>query len=230
MYAAIFLLGLAGSIHCAGMCGPLTLVAPVNRDYRMLMLRDMSIYHLFRIGVYAILGAIIGSVGQLFSISKIQMGAAILFGTLMVIWGLSYYLPLGREKVINGLGIDRIFVKLYNRYLTKSSKKNLAVMGILNGIIPCGLVYTAMAMAFLGGNIATGALQMLLFGLGTIPLLFGFQLGLGSRSLYSYLKTKGLTPALFMISGVFVIYKAMSIFIPKEASLLNTLVDPIMCH
>lgn len=230
MYEVIFLLGLAGSIHCSGMCGPLTLVAPVNREYRRLMLRDMSIYHISRIAVYALLGAIIGSMGQLFSISRFQSGTAVLFGILMVAWGLSYYLPLGRDRFMNAMGIDRIFVRLYNRYFTRSSAKNLVVLGMLNGILPCGLVYSAMAMAFLGGNLVSGALQMVVFGMGTIPLLFALQLGAGNRSIYTFFKQKGLTPALFMISGAFVIYKAISIYIPREAGLLNSMADPIMCH
>ncbi|HRD07478.1 MAG TPA: sulfite exporter TauE/SafE family protein, partial [Saprospiraceae bacterium] len=142
----------------------------------------------------------------------------------------SYYLPMGRDKLLNALGVDRLFVKLYNRYLSKTSRKNVAMLGLLNGLLPCGLVYSAMAMAFLGGNLWQGALQMILFGLGTMPLLYAFQLGLGNRSVLSFLKQRGLSPILFMLSGAFVIYKAVSIMVPREASLLNAVTDPIMCH
>jgi len=230
MYMAIFFLGLAGSLHCVGMCGPLTLIAPVSRQHRLGMLTDMTVYHASRISVYAIMGAIIGTVGQLFSISKFQTWTAAFFGALLVLWGLSYYLPLGRDKWLNALGVDRFFVKLYNRYLSKTSRKNVAMLGLLNGLLPCGLVYSAMAMAFLGGNLWQGAMQMVLFGLGTMPMLYAFQLGLGNRSVLSFLKQRGLSPILFMLSGAFVIYKALSIMVPKEASLLNAVTDPIMCH
>lgn len=230
MYTAIFFLGLAGSLHCVGMCGPLTLIAPVSRQHRMAMLADITVYHTSRILVYAIMGAIIGTVGQLFSISQLQIWTAAFFGVLLVLWGLSYYLPLGRDKWLNAVGADRLFVKLYNKYLSKTSRKNVAMLGLLNGILPCGLVYSAMAMAYLGGNLWQGALQMVLFGLGTMPLLYAFQLGLGNRSVLSFLKTRGLSPILFLLSGAFVIYKAVSIMVPKEASLLNAVTDPIMCH
>ena len=230
MYTTIFLLGLAGSLHCVGMCGPLSLVAPVSKEHRVAMLTDMSMYHLSRTAAYALMGAVIGSVGQLFAISKIQSYLAAFFGVLLVVWGLSYFLPLGREKWLNAIGIERVFVKLYNRYLSKSSRKNVAVLGLLNGILPCGLVYSAMAMAFLGSNLVQGAVQMMLFGLGTMPLLFAFQLGMGNKSVLTFLKRRGLSPILFIVSGSFVIYKALSIMVPKDASLLNAVADPIMCH
>ncbi|MBK7788186.1 MAG: sulfite exporter TauE/SafE family protein [Saprospiraceae bacterium] len=230
MYTAIFFLGLAGSLHCVGMCGPLTLIAPVNRLHRINMLADMTLYHAARVGVYALMGAIIGTAGQLFAISKVQSNLALVFGILLVLWGLSYYLPLGRQKFLDAFGMDRWFVKIYNRYLQHNSRKNVAILGALNGVLPCGLVYSAMAMAFLGGNLGTGALQMILFGLGTMPLLYAFQMGLANRSVFSFLKQRGLSPLLFVLSGAFVVYKAISIMVPKEASLLNAVADPIMCH
>ena len=107
MYTAIFFLGLAGSLHCVGMCGPLTLIAPVNRLHRINMLADMTLYHAARVGVYALMGAIIGTAGQLFAISKVQSNLALVFGILLVLWGLSYYLPLGRQKFLDAFGMDR---------------------------------------------------------------------------------------------------------------------------
>ncbi len=71
---------------------------------------------------------------------------------------------------------------------------------------------------------------MVLFGLGTMPLLFAFQLGMGNKSVLTFLKRRGLSPILFIVSGSFVIYKALSIMVPKDASLLNAVADPIMCH
>lgn len=230
MYTAIFLLGLAGSLHCVGMCGPLTLIAPVTRAHRSTMLADMTLYHASRIAVYAVMGAIVGSFGKLFAISKVQSSLALFFGILLVLWGLSYFFPMGRQKLVDAFGLDRWFIKLYNRYLQHTSKKNVAILGALNGVLPCGLVYSAMAMAFLGGDLGVGALQMVFFGMGTMPLLYAFQLGLANRSVFSFLKQRGLSPMLFVLSGAFVVYKALSIMVPREASLLNAVADPIMCH
>ena len=136
MFTTIFFLGLAGSLHCVGMCGPLTLIAPVNRTHRMSMLGDMTLYHAARVAVYALMGAIIGTAGQLFAISKVQSSLALFFGVLLVLWGLSYYLPLGRQKFLDTFGVDRWFVKIYNRYLQHTNRKNVAILAPLTAFCP----------------------------------------------------------------------------------------------
>jgi hypothetical protein len=112
--------------------------------------------------------------------------------------------------------MDRLFVKIYNRYIQHNSRKNVAILGALNGVLPCGLVYSAMAMAFLGGNLGTGALQMILFGLGTMPLLYAFQMGLANRSVFYFIKQRGISPLNFVLSGAFVVYKPLASWSPKK--------------
>ncbi|MBK8699334.1 MAG: sulfite exporter TauE/SafE family protein [Saprospiraceae bacterium] len=230
MAFTLLILGLAGSLHCMGMCGPLCLIAPVDKSSRNAVLLDTGLYHAGRIFIYMLLGGIIGSIGHLFAISKVQVWLSVLLGILLMLWGLSYYFGSFQQRFLDKLDVNRYFKKIYNRFLQKSSRKNVILLGMANGILPCGLVYSAMAMAFMDGSIPMGAIYMLLFGLATLPLLLVFQLGLGSRQSFMWLKRQNLTPVLFVISGVFVTYKSLSILVPRDASLWSSIVDPILCH
>ena len=227
MYAAIFL-GLAGSLHCVGMCGPLTLIAPCQDNTKLACPTDMTFYHASRISVYAIMGAIIGSVGQLFSISRFQTWTAAFFWVLLVYgdWVTTCQwvaTNCSTRWVLIG------FVKLYNRYLSKTSRKNVAMLGFAQR--PAALWPRIFCHGY---GISRGNLWRVRCKwsswLGHHALVIRLSIWItGSQSVLSFLKQRGLSPILFMLSGAFVIYKAVSIMVPRT-SLLNAVTDPIMCH
>lgn len=165
---AALTLGLAGSLHCLGMCGPLVLA--VHHSSTGHGKYDRIIYHLSRIAVYTILGVGTGILGKTLITFGFQRWLAIISGVLMLLFLLW---PIGKSKLgrFALTGFSGIKSKFQQALGTGGIKKQI-VLGALNGLLPCGLVYVALAASISAGSIAGSGLFMALFGLGTSPALF----------------------------------------------------------
>jgi len=174
VYGVLFLSGLLGSLgHCLGMCGPLVLMVGLQlKTKRRASLPVHGLYHAVRVAVYAVLGGIAGEIGSLLGLgSGLRQAAGVVslvLGLGVALVGLGYlgWLPLGR--------VDRVGAWL-NRAMSWAlqlgSLWGATVLGALNGLLPCGLVYSSLLVAASTGNAGMGAVGMLIFGLGTIPAL-----------------------------------------------------------
>ncbi len=161
---ALFIIRLLTSIHCIGMCGSINLMASVNNDKKSI--KNPLLYNLGRIISYTIVGAIVGLIGSIFNFNSILQGIIILIaGILMIMMGLSMigYLPKTLFKFLPFLNIN------INR-----KNKTPFVIGLLNGLMPCGPLQAMQLYALSTGSIYLGALSMFVFSLGTIPLVLGF--------------------------------------------------------
>jgi sulfite exporter TauE/SafE len=185
VYGILLLSGFLGSLgHCLGMCGPLVVMVGVQLRARGLAGTPYHLlYHGTRIVVYALLGAIVGGVGSLLGMgSRLSLVAGIvslLLGLIVVLFGLGYlgWLPLGRlEKT--GDWMNRAMGRAFQR----GGLLGVALLGALNGLLPCGLVYSALLIAASIGGSLSGALGMTLFGVGTIPALLIVGVGAGALS------------------------------------------------
>jgi uncharacterized protein len=170
IYAAI-MLGLLGSMHCVGMCGPITLALPVG-DKLNSFLFNRLLYNFGRVITYVLLGTLLGFAGGMFSWLEWQQWIAMSIGLLMLMvavlsFRLNYNFPVPSFLTRYLSFIKSGLVKLFKI----SGPMPAFLTGMLNGLIPCGLVYLAMASAFAVGNAFEGALFMSVFGLGTIPAL-----------------------------------------------------------
>lgn len=196
---AAFFLGLAGSLHCAAMCGPLVLALSVKRRGRSWP----WIYHSGRLVTYIVLGAMAGAAGSVFLRSGWQRGLS-LFGGLMVVGALA----LQRSRLSSWLKAR------FATLLTIRSPVATFALGALNGLLPCGLVYLASAAAAATGSLAGGALTMSAFGLGTMPMLLGINFaGRGfSQTTPAVLRRIALTCA--GVAGGLLILRGLSLGIP----------------
>ena len=226
-----FLLGFAGSLHCAGMCGPIALALPLpNRSAQYLVLSRI-LYNFGRIFTYVLLGALFGLLGEgLFlaggqKVIAMVAGAALLFaavGLAQFEYGL-FKIPLF-DKMIDK--VKQGFGYFYKRpgYLSVMG------LGVLNGLLPCGLVYVAIAGAMATGTTYYSALFMLVFGLGTAPMMFGIGV---SRKLFTPGMRKifrKVAPLLFIGFAVFTIYRGWHAEIPRDFRFWILKDNPIMCH
>ncbi len=164
-----FGIGLMGSFHCAGMCGPIVLALPLQKQNA---LAKNVLYQLGRIVSYSLIGLLFGFVGRGFSLAGLQQPLSIAIGVFMIA---SVLLP----RVINThktpVFLQKIILLLRNKLgklLKQNSFKALFITGILNGFLPCGLVYMALLGAIGIGNPFSSALFMAFFGLGTFPMMF----------------------------------------------------------
>ena len=172
-FGIAFALGLLGSLHCAAMCGPLMLALPVPPGGAWRFTFGRIIYQLGRVTTYGLLGIVAGLIGKSIFLAGIQrwlsitLGVAILLGFLI------------SKKVSLSAPVVRMVGKLkaaMSAQLRQRSFRSLALLGMLNGLLPCGLVYVAMAGAIACNTILDGVLDMTMFGLGTLPTMLGISL------------------------------------------------------
>lgn len=210
-----FILGLMGSFHCAGMCGPLVIVMPLNGRTGFLKVLAGIIYNLGRTSTYALFGAFFGLVGQGFTEVGFQQWISIVMGTLMILSIIFPKLFANKKHFEKGLfsfvsqlkqGIRKLF--------TKKSYGALFFMGFLNGLLPCGLVYIAVAGALGTSNVISGTLFMILFGLGTIPMMLGISLLGNMASVKIRNKITKFIPVVVVFVGLLFILRGLNLGIP----------------
>jgi uncharacterized protein len=223
-----FIFGLGSSLHCIGMCGPLNFILPMNKQDKWRMALDLSIYHIGRITTYAIIGMAIGLIGNLLAFKQLQSYIAFIFGVLLLIYGLNYFIKVKLPSYFTNSNTG--LLKLYNKLLKSNSKSNLLLLGVLNGLLPCGMVYAAMAVSFLNQDILYGGMMMLTFGLGTIPAFILLLLGSKNKSLRSIAAKYHLQPTLMIVAGFLVCIKSTATIMPPQTALWQSLLNPIMCH
>lgn len=168
MYWTALLMGLAGGLHCAGMCGPLVLAFTSKNPF----LGNKIVYNLGRIFTYGLLGSLAGLVGSFVQLSQYQNIFAYIAGGLLLLLGFGaingIHIPVLSQVVSRFTG----FVKgLFGTFLQK--KRNIFFLGMLNGLLPCGLTYLALTYCLSLESTLNGYLFMLIFGIGTIPVMTG---------------------------------------------------------
>jgi len=172
MLISAFVLGLLGSFHCIGMCGPIAFMLPVDRTNAYKKVSQITIYHIGRLLAYSIIGLIFGLIGKSLNIFGFQQQLSIAIGVIMI---LAVIIP---QKTFNKYNFSKPIYKLISKVksalgkaLKKKTSDTFLTIGFLNGFLPCGLVYMAVFAAIAGGNALNGSLYMIVFGLGTIPLM-----------------------------------------------------------
>ncbi|MBI3869823.1 MAG: sulfite exporter TauE/SafE family protein [Verrucomicrobia bacterium] len=169
-----FLLGFAGSLHCAGMCGPLVLALAKARPRTRRESAGRLFYHAGRVLAYCALGLTFGLIGHAAALSGFQRWLSIALGGFLLACLLLPAKALFALPVVRGVnGLKAAMGRLFLR----DSLASHASLGALNGLLPCGLVYVAAAGATATGHPFTGAGYMALFGLGTWPVMLTLHFG-----------------------------------------------------
>lgn len=208
-------LGLMGSFHCAGMCGPIAIALPLHGNTVLQKVFGGALYNTGRTITYGIMGAIFGLLGQGIQMIGFQQKISVIMGALMII---SVLFPKLFKNQYNleksSFALVGKLKKTIGQLFTIRSFSSLFFIGMLNGLLPCGLVYMAIAGAIGTGSVAEGTLYMILFGLGTIPMLItisfaGNLMGVAVRN-----KINKLIPVLVVIVGLLFILRGLSLGIP----------------
>ncbi len=183
LFITAFITGFFGSLHCAGMCGPLALSFNLNNKGNPVV--QALVYNIARIFTYVLLGFLFGAIGLSFAFTGLQQFSSIFMGIVIIfLVAIQFFAHSMRVPFLNTY-TNYIKIKIGNAYSNKSTFQ-VFILGFLNGLLPCGLVYLALAGAVASGNFLNGGLYMLLFGLGTLPLMFSaaaFGNYLGSKRL-----------------------------------------------
>lgn len=172
MFYSALIFGLLGSFHCVGMCGPIAFLLPLDRKNKTKRVLQLFSYHLGRIIMYGLLGIAFGIVGKSLNLFGFQQQLSIGIGILMIV------MILIPSKLFNRHNFSKPIYKLVSKVkskmgneLKKKDPSTFFTIGYLNALLPCGLVYMAIFGAMATGEIWEGSLYMVIFGLGTIPLM-----------------------------------------------------------
>ncbi|MFK5957406.1 MAG: sulfite exporter TauE/SafE family protein [Lutibacter sp.] len=208
-------LGLAGSFHCIGMCGPIAFVLPVDRSSKSKVFFQTFLYNFGRLISYSLIGLLFGFIGKGLYLAGFQQRLSVLMGVIMIatiVIPISIFNKYNFSKPLYKI-IAQVKIKL-GFYLNKKSNKALFLIGFFNGFLPCGLVYMALIGSISTGNAIQGSLYMAVFGLGTIPMMSA-AVFIGNFVSFS-LRTKiqKAIPIFVVIIGLLFILRGLGLGIP----------------
>jgi uncharacterized protein len=219
-----FLLGLVGSLHCAGMCGPIALAIPSGAGSRSRFFQGRLAYNFGRIATYCLLGCLFGLVGESFALMGWQRWLSLLAGLLM----LGTLLISSRLSFAGRLAKPITVVKiLLARLLRQFTLTATFSLGLLNGFLPCGLVYAACAGAMATNDFFSGVIYMAAFGFGTIPMMLGIGLAGKKLQFTLRLRLQRLIPVTVILMSLLLILRGLALGIPH---LSPDLAQGICCH
>ncbi len=208
-------IGLVGSFHCIGMCGPIAVALPLKEHKWGLKIAGGLIYNLGRSLTYAIMGLLFGLLGRGIQLAGFQQWASILLGIIMigsVLFPYFFKHKLNLTSLVSGYA-GRLINNLRHLFSNKSFP-SLFLIGLLNGLLPCGLVYVAIAGAINTNQVVGGAIFMAIFGLGTIPLMLAVSLTGNAISSGLKSKMRKIVPYFIVLLGVLFILRGLSLGIP----------------
>ncbi len=232
LWSAI-ILGLLGSLHCVGMCGPIAFMLPVDRSNSFRKITQILTYHFGRLLAYSLMGFTFGIVGKSLYLFGLQQQVSIAIGVLMIIvvimpvhvfnrYNLSKPLYRVISKVKSSLG----------KALKRKSADTFLTIGFLNGFLPCGLVYMAIFASLAMQSAVMGSSYMLLFGIGTIPLMtMAIYLGKFLNTTIKQRIQKAI-PVFVVVIGVLFILRGLGLGIPfiSPSPIVETVSNTINCH
>jgi sulfite exporter TauE/SafE len=214
LYSA-FLLGLISSLHCIGMCGPIAMMLPLERNNPAKKTIQLFIYHFGRITAYGTLGLVFGIMGSGLHLAGLQQEISIISGIIMIT------IVMVPEKVFARYNFSKPAYRLMSKVKSglgaqfrQKNNKALFMAGLLNGLLPCGLVYAALFGAIAMQSEIKGVLYMVLYGTGTIPLMSAVVYGAGFISNPLRRKFAAIVPYAAVFVGMLFIVRGLGLGIP----------------
>lgn len=231
-----FIVGLFGSLHCVGMCGLIAVALPIFGESKLNIILGRLLYNFGRIFTYSIMGLLFGLLGNRVVLFGLQQNVSIFIGFIILLYVIT---PRKIRAKFSELSIYKLvttFIKNnFSKLISKRTNKSLFIIGLLNGILPCGFVYVGIAGAISTGDALNGAFYMALFGLGTTPIMFatsliGKILNFNLRS-----KINKLIPAFTTLLAILFILRGLNLGIPYisphfEYPTANQIKNVDSCH
>ena len=226
-----FLLGFIGSLHCGGMCGPIALALPMHNGAANKPLKSVFQYNLGRILTYSLIGLLVALLGQVVIMDNFHSAISILLGLMiMLVAVLSLDLEKSILKVPGFVQLLRPIQLRMGRLLSGQERFSQLKIGILNGLLPCGLVYMAILAALASGSALKGGAMMFAFGLGTMPMMTMIPLLGATFKNKLRFKLRKWYPILLFSLGVLLLVRGVSFHLPDDFLLWNAFQTPPMCN
>ncbi|GAA0878336.1 sulfite exporter TauE/SafE family protein [Algoriphagus jejuensis] len=205
-------LGFVSSFHCIGMCGPIALAVGGRGSQTFLF--NKIIYNFGRSLTYSGLGLVVGSLGFSLSLAGIQQGISVTMGLIIVIFSLSYK-NADRLMTIPILSSAVVWIKRrLSKYLKSGGRLAFFSTGLVNGLLPCGMVYMALVVALGLQSPGLGAAYMFFFGLGTMPMLLALMVSGSLLPAFRRQQVQKVIPYLGVLIGVLLVFRGLGLGIP----------------
>ncbi|MFN8338322.1 MAG: sulfite exporter TauE/SafE family protein [Saprospiraceae bacterium] len=232
MYWIAFTLGFFGSLHCIGMCGPLALAIHTTKGPKGISAFLESLqYNTGRLIGYVSLGLVMGIFGSVASFGGVQRWMSIVLGVILI---LLFLFSSNPDQLISKMPAFGKFYSYISRKLHSMIQQSRNVpsvlLGMVNGFLPCGMVYIALAGALSLSNLWGSMGFMLFFGLGTFPAMIGITLGHHVFSQKLRLSLRKIYPIISLLMGAYLIYRGTMSKLPMELDFFEALKHPVMCH
>lgn len=197
------------------MCGPIAMMLPVDRTNEAKKVTQIITYHIGKLTAYGFLGLIFGLLGRSFYLAGMQQQLSIIVGILMIL------VALVPEKVFAKYNFSKPVYKIISKVKSNlgqqfknKSYKSLFTIGLLNGFLPCGMVYVAIFGAIAMQSVSLGIFYMLLFGIGTIPMLTA-MIYISNLLSFSFRGTiQKAIPIIAVVIGILFIIRGLGLDIP----------------
>ncbi len=208
-------MGLVGSFHCLGMCSPLVMVVSQHQPFPFKRL----LYNLGRISTYAVLGLIAASFGALFDFQGFQKSISIGLGLLLIVVGIT---GMGHWRIpflTQAMQQLTLFLKArFSSFLSNKNKLAVLALGMINGLLPCGLIYLAIAYC-VSFQPMQGMLFMFVFGLATFPVMFGAPALFSKLVQNMKLSFRKVTTVVMITAGVLLLARSYMVHTPATSTM-----------
>ncbi len=206
-----FIIGLMGSLHCLGMCGPIVLAMPLQQKSTVYKATAGLAYHIGRTLTYSIMGVVLGIIGMGLHMVGVQRWVSMVMGAIIM---LSVFMPGLAHKIGYKVNISSLISKYFSKLLKGGSIWKMHLMGLLNGLLPCGLVYIALANALTKSSVIKSTWFMFAFGVGTVPLMFILMYFGNVLKDKVIIKFRKLIPILIFILGALFVLRGLNLGVP----------------
>lgn len=214
LFAALAL-GFASGFHCIGMCGPIALSLGLTKKQATNYYLQNLTYQFGRIVTYAFLGAVLGIVGQGFELAGFQQYLTVGVGVVLIVMALFSF---GGKDFASKIPFFSTFLfkikKNLGKILQKADYRSRFTTGVLNGFLPCGMVYMALTASLAAGGIWQGAVFMALFGFGTLPFMFAVVLAGNLMTAAFRIKILKFVPVMMVVLGGLFVVRGLEMGIP----------------
>ena len=227
-----FLMGLIGSVHCIGMCGPLVMALPISGQSNFQKWVSILLYHFGKISSYTVLGILLGLFGTTLPFNVVQEHLSIVLGSIMLLYVLyvfviksKWVIPFFQSNIVNSLIINKM-----GALFKSKNNSSFYLIGVLNGLLPCGMVYVALTSAIATQSLVQGGMIMVFFGLGTMPALIIVAIGGQYMGRAVRTKLQSLVPVFIFSMGIILILRGLNLGIPYLSPQISIGATAVPCH
>lgn len=224
------LMGLTGSLHCAGMCGPIIFVMPFGMMSGFKKWLGIGLYHFARISVYAGMALVLHSFKSMFQ-PQWQQYISIALGVILLTIGLISFVP--NSKISINLPWAGFVKKQLGHFIGNPTLFSLTMAGLLNGLLPCGLEYMALSSTISAPTAAQSVLLMYTFGIGTVPMMVAITILKNKASFLRMQHVKKLVPVMMFVFGGLFVVRGMNLGIPylsPKVAIEHNEIKASCCH